>query len=79
MKFSELIGHSITCIKTFNPVVTTIDSHADEFIARVSESLPPIDIPLTFYPLAISSRTPTRRSSSNKSSTAARAIKTFSR
>lgn len=40
MKFSELIGHSITCIKTFNPVVTTIDSHADEFIARVSESLP---------------------------------------
>ena len=60
MKFSELIGHSITCIKTFNPVVTTIDSHADEFIARVSESLP-IDIPLTFYSLAFSSQTPTRR------------------
>ena len=37
MKFSELIEHSITCIKTFNPVVTTIDSHADEFIAKFTD------------------------------------------
>ena len=35
MKFSELIDHCITCIKTFNPVITTIDSHADQFIAQV--------------------------------------------
>ena len=36
MKFGELIEHCITCIKTFNPVIKTIDSHADDFIANVS-------------------------------------------
>ena len=36
MKFSELIDHCITCIKGFNPVIKTIDSYADEFIATVS-------------------------------------------
>ena len=37
MKFSELLDHAITCIKTFNPVIKTLDSHADEFIAQVSK------------------------------------------
>lgn len=36
MKFAELIEHCIECIKTFNPVVKTIDSHADDFIRPVS-------------------------------------------
>ena len=36
MKFGELLEHCITCIKTFNPVIKTIDSHADDFIANVS-------------------------------------------
>ena len=36
MKFSELIDHAIVCIKGFNPVIKTLDSHADEFIAQVS-------------------------------------------
>ena len=36
MKFSELIEHAIVCIKGFNPVIKTLDSHADEFIAQVS-------------------------------------------
>ena len=35
MKFSELIEHAIECLKTFNPVIKTIDSHADEMIAKV--------------------------------------------
>ena len=35
MKFSELIEHCIACIKSFNPVIKTIDSHADEYIAQV--------------------------------------------
>lgn len=36
MKFSELIEHCCRCIKAFNPVIKTIDSHADEYIAAVS-------------------------------------------
>lgn len=36
MKFSELIEHAIECIKTFNPVIKTIDSHADDFLKDVS-------------------------------------------
>lgn len=36
MKFGELIEHTVKCIRTFNPVVDTIDSHADNFLAQVS-------------------------------------------
>lgn len=36
MKFGELIDHTIECIKTFNPVYKTIDSHSDEFLAIVT-------------------------------------------
>jgi hypothetical protein len=38
MKFSELIDLSIECIKTFNPVFKTIDTHADDFLKDVSLS-----------------------------------------
>ena len=37
MKFSELIEHAVACIKAFNPVIKTIDSHADEYIKAVSK------------------------------------------
>jgi hypothetical protein len=36
MKFGELIEQAVVCIKSFNPVYKTIDSHADEFLANVS-------------------------------------------
>lgn len=36
MKFSELIEASIDCIKAYNPVIKTIDSHADDFLKDVS-------------------------------------------
>lgn len=36
MKFSELIECCIECIKTFNPVYKTIDTHADDFLRDVS-------------------------------------------
>ena len=36
MKFSELIENAMTCVKTFNPVIMSLDSHADEFIKNVS-------------------------------------------
>ena len=48
MKFSELIEHCVTCIKTFNPVIKTIDSHADEMIAQVSHISPALTHPLQF-------------------------------
>ena len=37
MKFSELIEQCIECIKTFNPVINTIDSHADNFLSNVKD------------------------------------------
>lgn len=35
MKFSELIDSCIECIKNFNPIIKTIDSHADDFLKDV--------------------------------------------
>ena len=52
MKFGELIEHCITCIKTFNPVIKTLDSHADEYIASVS----PLILMLTLILVVYSSR-----------------------
>lgn len=31
MKFGELIECCVECIKTFNPIVMTLDSHADDY------------------------------------------------
>lgn len=36
MKFGELIDQAIECIKSYNPVYKTVDSHADEFLSSVS-------------------------------------------
>jgi hypothetical protein len=36
MKFADLIDNSIECIKSFNPIIKTIDSHADDFLKDVS-------------------------------------------
>ena len=35
MKFAELLEVCTECIKTFNPVIKTIDSHADDFLNKV--------------------------------------------
>ena len=42
MKFNELIDSCIEVIKTFNPVIKTLDSHADDFLKTVKarEALP---------------------------------------
>jgi hypothetical protein len=37
MKFADLIDQCVDCIKTFNPVTHTIDSHADEFLAALKD------------------------------------------
>ncbi len=39
MKFSELIDSCIECLKSFNPIVKTLDSHADDFLKAVSIAL----------------------------------------
>ena len=77
MKFSELIEHCVTCIKGFNPVIKTIDSHADEFISQVSVVYSRIDFanPLSCLD---SSRIPMRRSLSSKCFMAALDIKNSS-
>ena len=38
MEFAELIEASIECIKSFNPVYKTIDTHADDYLKDVSSS-----------------------------------------
>ena len=40
MKYGELIDQSIECIKTFNPVYSTVDSYADTFLQTVSLTCP---------------------------------------
>lgn len=36
MKFSELIDSCVECVRTFNPIIKTIDSHADDFLKDVN-------------------------------------------
>lgn len=36
MKYGELIEACIDIIKSFNPVVMTLDSHADDFTKNVT-------------------------------------------
>lgn len=35
MKYGDLIDQAIECVKTFNPVYSTVDSHADKFLESV--------------------------------------------
>lgn len=35
MKFSELVEKAVECIKAYNPIVKTVDGHADEFLNHV--------------------------------------------
>ena len=37
MKFDELLEKCVECIKSFNPVINTIDSHADNFLTTVKD------------------------------------------
>lgn len=61
MKFSELIDSCIECIKNFNPIIKTIDSHADDFLKDVENNQ---TLLIVYY----SSRILMRRSLLSKSS-----------
>jgi hypothetical protein len=37
MKYAELIEKCDECIRTFNPVISTIDSHADTYLVTVKD------------------------------------------
>jgi len=84
MKFSELIDHAIECIKTYNEVIKTLDSHGDEYVKKVSlhavrapEVLPWQSILIGCPPYSF--KTPTNECLSNRFSTASSATLTSSR
>ena len=49
MKFSELLEQCILCVKTFNPVINTIDSHADNFLANAKDPYEKVFVKQIFY------------------------------
>ena len=69
MKFNEMIEHCCECIKSFNPVYSTIDSHADTYLSKVNLT----DINTGFYSLMA----PTKKFSLNKFFTDASVTKNF--
>jgi hypothetical protein len=71
-KFSELIEEAVNCIKTYNRVIKTIDSHADDFLAAVRQFNATTKSNINSL---YSSKTPMNECSSSKYSTAASAMK----
>ena len=49
MKFSELIEQCNKCVKTFNPVISTIDSHADNFLVNFKDPYEKVFVKQMFY------------------------------
>lgn len=49
MKFSELILSADTCIKTFNPVISTIDSHSDNYLGTLKDPYEKVFVKQIFY------------------------------
>ena len=49
MKFDELLEKCVECIKSFNPVINTIDSHADNFLTTVKDPYEKVFIKQIFY------------------------------
>ena len=91
-KFSDLIEDAVNCIKTYNRVIKTIDSHADDFLAAVSTCVcygalwdgfaggnSNKALIKSNVLSEYSSKTPTNECLSSRSSTAASATKTSSK
>ena len=49
MKFAELIETCIECIREFNDVINTIDSHADNFLSHIKDPYEKVFIKQIFY------------------------------
>jgi hypothetical protein len=49
MKFSDLIESAEACIKSFNPVINTIDSHADQYLGKLKDPYEKVFVKQLFY------------------------------
>lgn len=49
MKFSELIDHAVECIKTYNDVIKTLDSHGDEYVKKFQDPYERVFVKQVFY------------------------------
>lgn len=49
MKFSELVESAHNCIKSYNPVISTIDSHADNYLSTVKDPYEKVFVKQLFY------------------------------
>ena len=49
MKFSELIESCDQCVKTYNPVISTIDTHADTYLATLKDPYEKVFVKQMFY------------------------------
>jgi len=48
-KFSELIEDAVNCIKQYNRVIKTIDSHADDFLAAFKDPYERVFVKQVFH------------------------------
>lgn len=39
LKYEELINHCLEIIKTYNPIILTVDSHSDQYIEKYKRKL----------------------------------------
>ncbi len=49
MKFGDLIETAIDMIKGFNPITQTVDSHADDFLAKMKNQYEKVFLKQVFY------------------------------
>jgi len=49
MKFAELIDNCTECIRDFNDVINTIDSHADNYLGHIKDPYEKVFIKQIFY------------------------------
>ncbi len=49
MKFVEIIDCAVECIKAYNPVCHTVDSHAADFLQTVKDPYEKVFIKQVFY------------------------------
>ena len=49
MRFSELIDLCAQCVKQYNPIYSTIDSHADNFLASMKDPYEKVFVKQVFY------------------------------
>ena len=49
MKYGDLIDTAIAMIKAYNPIVMTLDSHADEYLEKLKNMYEKVFLKQVFY------------------------------